>query len=49
MEVGSAGRSTGVTGRGVPGRVVGVKVTQDEGIILGAEEGFKVWVEIRWA
>ena len=39
MEVVPAAGSTGVTGRGVPGGVMGVKVTQDERIILGVKEG----------
>ena len=28
---------------------MGVKVTQDERVILGVEEGIQIWVEIRGA
>ena len=46
MEVVSPACSSGITGGGVPGGVVGVEVSQDERIILGVEKGFKVWVVV---
>ena len=49
MEVDSTACGAGVTGRGVPGGVVSIKIAQDEGVILGAEEAIEVRVVVWWA
>ena len=42
-------RSSWVQGLGVPGRVVGIEVTQDDRVTMGLEDILKVWGIIRWA
>ena len=49
MEVVSTAGGAGVSGGRVPRGVVSIKITQDKGIILGAEDVVEVRVVVWWA